>query len=70
MFTLTYAPPYEHERNETYLNDFKFFVSEMEKIINTLKDGTCCIVCRDFNLPGYTWQVVNDISLAREFHTV
>ena len=70
MFTLTYAPPYEHRRNEIYLNDFKFFVSEMEKIINTLEDDTCSIVCGDFNLPGYTWQVVNDISLAKGFHAV
>ena len=53
MFTLTYAPPFEHKRQFIYIQDFKKYIGEMEKITNNLEYDTPSIVCEDFNLPGY-----------------
>ena len=60
---------HEYRRQTTYIQDFKNYVPEMEKIIDTLnEDIWCSRSCGDFHLPGYSWQITNEV--ANGFHAV
>ena len=52
-----------------FMNYFWIMFLKWRKLSTTLKT-TSWIVCGDFNLPGYTWQTMNDIFIAKDFHQV
>lgn len=69
VFTLTYAPPFENKNSEVYLENITEFVNEMDQTINEIEDCSS-IICGDFNLPGYKWHSINEVTLAHGFYPI